>query len=38
MSKIGVNRLTEIQAQSLTSDPTKPGILINTVSNVYTVM
>ena len=32
VSKIGVNRLTEIQATTLASDPTKPGILINAVS------
>ena len=34
MSKIGVNRLTELQAKALASDPTRPGILVNTVSHL----
>ena len=34
MSKIGVNRLTELQAKALASDPTRPGILVNAVSHL----
>ena len=32
VSKIGVSRLTELQQQTIGSDPSKPGILINSVS------
>lgn len=39
VSKIGVNRLTEIQAKEFTSDPFKlPGILVNAVSVTKVVM
>jgi carbonyl reductase 1 len=31
VSKIGVNRLAEIQAKTLGSDPSRPGVLVNAV-------
>ena len=33
VSKIGVNRFTELLAKDLTSDPTRPGVLVNAVSH-----
>ena len=35
VSKIGLNRLTELQAKAFASDPTRPGILVNSVSTFY---
>ena len=32
VSKIGLNRLTELQAKALSSDASRPGILVNSVS------
>ena len=32
VSKIGVNRLTQLQVKALASDPTRPGILVNAIS------
>ena len=34
VSKIGVNRLAEIQAKTLTSNPSLPGLLVNSVSQL----
>ncbi len=31
VSKIGVNRLTELFAEKITADANQPGVLINTV-------
>ena len=36
VSKIGVNRLTQLQAEALNTDP-RHGILINSVSTVYCI-
>ena len=35
VSKIGVNRLAEIQANTLGSDPSRPGVLVNAVRLSY---
>ena len=34
VSKIGLNRLTELQAKALSSDASRPGILVNSVSTI----
>ena len=34
MSKIGLNRLTELQAKALSDDASRPGILVNSVSTI----
>ena len=35
VSKMGVCRLTELQAETIGKDPARPGILINSVSTGY---
>ena len=38
VSKIGLNRLTELQAKRFSNDPSRPGILVNSVRTIILLL